>query len=116
MDQIRVLHYGIGAMGAGMVKLVQGRDLGEVAGFAEELAHPWYGQPELASRLYDVACRNGVSLLGTGINPGFVLDTLIICLTGACERVDKIRGNACQRLGAIWPHRLAHPGCRHNSG
>jgi 4-hydroxy-tetrahydrodipicolinate reductase len=70
---------------------------------AEEMAYPWHTQPELAARLDEAARRRGVSVLGTGINPGFVLDTLIIALTGACERVDGIRARRVNDLSPFGP-------------
>lgn len=58
---------------------------------AEEMAYPSVGTPELARRIDDMARAKGVTVLGTGVNPGFVLDTLIITLTGACMDVKKIK-------------------------
>ncbi|MBQ03298.1 dihydrodipicolinate reductase [Candidatus Bathyarchaeota archaeon] len=58
----------------------------------EELAYP-YATKEggaYAKKLDKVAKENGVTLLGTGINPGFLMDTLPIFLTGVCTRVDDI--------------------------
>jgi 4-hydroxy-tetrahydrodipicolinate reductase len=56
----------------------------------EELTQPW-SRPELASRV-DVAARQaGVAVLGAGINPGYLLDTLPLLLTAACVRVDAVR-------------------------
>ena len=34
--------------------------------------------------------QHGVSVLGTGINPGFVMDTLVLVLTGACQHINRI--------------------------
>lgn len=58
---------------------------------AEEMAYPQAQEPELAKELDKIAKENGVSVLGTGINPGFVLDLLILALTGTCEEVDYIK-------------------------
>jgi 4-hydroxy-tetrahydrodipicolinate reductase len=57
---------------------------------AEEMAFPKAQSPELAVELDRIAKENGVTLLGTGINPGFVLDYLILALTGTCESVESI--------------------------
>jgi len=57
---------------------------------AEEFAYPQAQQPKLAEELDKIAKANGVTALGTGINPGFILDYLIIALTGTCESVDSI--------------------------
>ncbi|MEW6725042.1 MAG: 2,4-diaminopentanoate dehydrogenase [Bacillota bacterium] len=161
MGKLRVIHWGLGAMGGGMVRLMQekpslesvgaidtdpnkaGRDLGPVVGLqgelgikvssqpgevlgktdadllllatssftrevfpqikqaleaglnvitiAEEMAFPWANEPKFADELDRLAKAKGLTVLGTGINPGFILDTLIIALTGACEWVEKIR-------------------------
>ena len=61
-----------------------------VVSIAEELSYPKAQSPELSLQLDKIAKENGVSLLGTGINPGFVLDYLILALTGTCENVESI--------------------------
>ncbi|KXZ39445.1 4-hydroxy-tetrahydrodipicolinate reductase [Alkalithermobacter thermoalcaliphilus JW-YL-7 = DSM 7308] len=58
---------------------------------AEEMAYPQAQEPELAKEIDRLAKENGVSVLGTGINPGFVLDLLILALTGTCETVEHIK-------------------------
>lgn len=167
-DKIRVIHWGLGAMGSGMANMVlakegmgivgaiatnpykAGKDLGEILGLnkrigvlasnnpadviantpadvlllatssfvpevlpqiklavenglnvitiAEEMADPWASYPEKALQIDQLAKKHGVSVLGTGINPGFVLDTLIIALTGVCTEVKKIRGTRINDL------------------
>ncbi len=61
-----------------------------VVSTAEELAYPQAQSPELAKKLDQIAKANGVTVLGTGINPGFILDYLILALTGTCENVESI--------------------------
>ncbi len=56
----------------------------------EELSYPWLRHPELAKQLDAEAKSNNVTILGTGINPGFVMDTLAVTLSGACQQVDRI--------------------------
>jgi 4-hydroxy-tetrahydrodipicolinate reductase len=58
----------------------------------EELSYPSATKEgsEYAERLDKLAKKNGVTLLGTGINPGFLMDTLPIVLTGVCKSVDDI--------------------------
>jgi len=51
-----------------------------VVSTCEELAFPWVRHPELAEKLERAAQRAGVSILGTGVNPGFVLDRLVATL------------------------------------
>ena len=158
---IRVLHFGLGPIGAAVVRQVAarkgfkivgavdidpakaGRDLGEVAGLerslrikvspdarkaikaakpdvvvlsttsslkrtlpqiesilklrvpivstTEELAYPTRANMRTARAIHQLAKKAKVAVLGTGVNPGFVMDALPIALTGVCERVDAIR-------------------------
>src|SRR5579859_3790322 len=46
----------------------------------EELSYPLRTYPELASSLDKAAKDWGVALVGTGVNPGFVMDKLVITL------------------------------------
>ncbi|PNR96685.1 2,4-diaminopentanoate dehydrogenase [Petrotoga sp. 9PWA.NaAc.5.4] len=70
---------------------------------AEEMAHPFYTNFEAANEINNIAIRHNVSVLGTGINPGFVLDTLIIALTGACLNVKKIKAARINDLSPFGP-------------
>ena len=158
---IKVLHFGLGPIGVGVVKQVAerkgfkivgavdidpakvGRDLGEVARLdrtlrvkvsdnarkaiksakpdvvvlctsssmktvmdqmetiiklkvpivstTEELAYPTKANMRYARAIHELAKKAKVAVLGTGVNPGFVMDALPIMLTGVCERVDAIR-------------------------
>ena len=56
----------------------------------EELAFPAKSHPSLARRIDAMAKRSRVAVLGTGVNPGFLMDALPIALTGVCSRVDAI--------------------------
>ena len=56
----------------------------------EELAYPFSRSPELAKLIDDKARVQGVSVLGTGVNPGFVMDTLPIFLSTVCHRVESV--------------------------
>ncbi len=56
----------------------------------EELAEPWK-RSKIAKRVDALAKKNKVTVLGTGINPGFMMDTLPILLTGVCQEVRSIR-------------------------
>lgn len=63
----------------------------DVVSTNEELAYPWVAHRESATRLDAAAKKNGVTLLGTGVNPGFVLDALAITLSGVCASVSEVR-------------------------
>ena len=56
----------------------------------EELAYPTGRNRRLWKRLDGIAQRAKVAVLGTGINPGFVMDVLPLVLTTPCERVDAV--------------------------
>lgn len=173
MENIKVILWGIGAMGSGMAKDIienkrgieivgaigsnpakNGKDLGEVLGLgrkiglavdnrpeevlklkadivlhstasftrevipqlrlateagkniisiAEEMSAPQVQTPDLAEEIDGFAKKNNVTVLGTGINPGFVLDTLIIMLTGACQVVGKIHAARINDLSPFGP-------------
>jgi hypothetical protein len=56
----------------------------------EELSYPARSQKRLAAKIDQLARKAKVAVVGTGVNPGFVMDALPITLTGVCERVDSI--------------------------
>ncbi len=157
-EPIRLLHYGLGPIGLGVVRHVAdrsdmvsvagvdirpevvGKDVGELAGLGrdlgaavaaaagdalggaqvaivctsshlsdvepqimalvqaglnvvstcEELSYPFWHHPEESRRIDDAAKRNGVTVLGTGVNPGFVMDLLPVVASGVCLRVDSV--------------------------
>jgi len=163
---IRVMHFGLGPIGAAVVRQVAerkgfipvggididpakvGKDLGEVAGLkkklramvsddparaiketkpdivvlctnsslkaimpqlktileckvpvvstTEELAYPQYSNSRLTRKIDEMAKKANVAVVGTGVNPGFVMDALPIALTGVCERVDRVRVDRIQ--------------------
>ncbi|MDI6860749.1 MAG: 2,4-diaminopentanoate dehydrogenase [Caldisericia bacterium] len=70
---------------------------------AEEMAYPWRASKELAESLDKLAKEGGVTLLGTGVNPGFVLDTLIIALTGVMKKINKIYAKRVNDLSPYGP-------------
>lgn len=58
-----------------------------VVSTCEELAFPWFHHPELAEKLERAAQRAGTTVLGTGVNPGFVMDRLAATLGQVCGPV-----------------------------
>lgn len=62
-----------------------------VVSTCEELSYPYYRYPELSARIDSLAKQYGVTVLGTGINPGYLMDALPIMLTGACTEVESVR-------------------------
>ena len=160
-DKVRLIQYGVGPIGASIVKLVlqkegfeyvgaididpnkTGKDLGEVAGVdkklgvpissdakkvlrdtkadlvihttasflkdirqqitdvidagldmvstSEELTFPFRKSPEIAEEIDDLAKKKGVTILATGVNPGFLMDTLPLTLSGVCQDVKSVK-------------------------
>ncbi len=70
---------------------------------AEEMAYPAASEPELAARIDDIARENGVSVLGTGINPGLIMDLLVVTLSGACIDIDSIQAERINSLSPFGP-------------
>jgi 4-hydroxy-tetrahydrodipicolinate reductase len=62
-----------------------------VVSTCEELAYPFRKYPELAAKLDAEAKTWGVALIGTGINPGFVMDKLLITLSAASQEIECAR-------------------------
>jgi len=159
-EKVRTIHYGLGAIGSGVVRaLVEdpmmeivgaidphpskaGRDLGEVAGVGhplgvtvsydadrvlndlyadvvvhctgssltevypqivtlvsseksvisscEELSFPWHRYPEISEKIDQRAREHGVRVLGTGVNPGFVMDLMPLMAATVSRRVKSV--------------------------
>jgi 2,4-diaminopentanoate dehydrogenase len=62
----------------------------DVISSCEELSYPYPTNAHISDELDLVAKKNQVSLLGTGINPGFLMDVLPILLTTPCITINKI--------------------------
>lgn len=74
-----------------------------VVSSAEEMAYPKAQSPELAKELDRIAKENGVSILGTGINPGLIMDLLVVIMTGCCEEVEHIVSRRVNSLSPFGP-------------
>lgn len=70
---------------------------------AEEMAYPKAKEPKLADELDKIAKDNGVTVLGTGINPGFIMDLLVVALTGVMTDVEHIEANRVNSLSPFGP-------------
>ena len=62
-----------------------------VVSTCEELIYPWKSLPTESRTLDEAARMGGVACLGTGINPGFVLDYLPVILSAPVEEVRSLR-------------------------
>jgi hypothetical protein len=75
-----------------------------VVSICEELRDPELRHPDIVARLDAVGREHGVSVLGTGCNPGMLMDTLPLVLSGMSTRVERIsvrRTADMSRYGAI---------------
>ncbi len=70
---------------------------------AEEMSYPQAQNPEIAAELDRIAKENGVSILGTGINPGLIMDLLVVCLTGCMTDVEHIEAKRVNSLSPFGP-------------
>ena len=81
-----------------------------VISIAEEMAYPAAHSAAAANDIDRLAVEHGVAVLGTGINPGFVLDLLVIALTGVCSDVRSIIATRVNDLSPYGPSVLASQG------
>jgi 4-hydroxy-tetrahydrodipicolinate reductase len=61
-----------------------------VVSTCEELLYPWLRHPVLAEELHALCVHHGARLLGTGVNPGFLMDTLPVAATAVCRGVRSV--------------------------
>ena len=70
---------------------------------AEQMAYPQAQEPELAKKLDEIAKANGVSVMGTGINPGHIMDLLVLVMTGCMVDVEHILSKRVNSLSPFGP-------------
>lgn len=69
----------------------------------EELSYPWKLQPKLSQEL-DVICKkNQIACLGTGINPGFLMDYLPSVFSSVCKDIEHV---TVERVQDATPRRV----------
>lgn len=62
-----------------------------VASTCEELIFPALQHPELTREYHALCLHTGARVVACGVNPGFAMDVLPLCLTGICRTVDSVR-------------------------
>ncbi|MFX0074033.1 MAG: dihydrodipicolinate reductase, partial [Candidatus Hermodarchaeota archaeon] len=62
-----------------------------VISICEELSYPFQQYPKFSEDLDSLAKSNNVTIIGTGINPGYLMDLLPIVLTAPCQSVESIK-------------------------
>ncbi len=81
-----------------------------VISIAEEMAYPMSRSRSIAKEMDRLAVAHRVAVVGTGINPGFVLDLLIIALTGVCCDIESITAKRINDLSPYGPTVLTAQG------
>ncbi|MFA6627381.1 MAG: 2,4-diaminopentanoate dehydrogenase [Bacilli bacterium] len=67
---------------------------------AEEMAYPQAASPELAKQMDELAKKHHVRILGTGVNPGVMMDLLVLFLSGVMVHVDDVH---VDRINSLSP-------------
>ena len=62
-----------------------------VVSSCEEMTWPWLRHPHLADVINNEAQKAGVALIGTGVNPGFVMDALPLVLSSMITDVSRVK-------------------------
>lgn len=74
-----------------------------VVSTCEELLNPWFTDIGAARELEALCTRHGVRMVGTGVNPGFLMDTFPVALTAICKTVRRV---TVERYQDASPRRL----------
>lgn len=84
-----VMHTTSSSLTKVMDQLLAAMEVGScIVSTCEELSYPYRTHPEFALQLDKSAKENGVALVGTGVNPGFVMDKLVVTLAAVSQRVE----------------------------
>jgi 2,4-diaminopentanoate dehydrogenase len=87
-----VMHTTSSSLPKVMDQLLTCLDVGScVVSTCEELSYPYRTYPDLAAKLDAAAKESGVALVGTGVNPGFVMDKMVITLAAVSQRIEHAR-------------------------
>jgi hypothetical protein len=66
-----------------------------VISLCEELSYPYVRFPALSESIHNTAIKYEKTVLGTGINPGYLMDLLPIVLTAPCQTISRIEVTRC---------------------
>lgn len=69
----------------------------------EELSYPWKLQPKLSEQLNHICIKYNVACLGTGVNPGFLMDYLPSVFTSISKDIEHI---TVERVQDATPRRV----------
>jgi len=62
----------------------------DIVSTCEELAYPFRKYPKESRALDRLAKKYKTTMLGTGVNPGFLMDTLVLISSGVCQEIESI--------------------------
>src|SRR3989344_1339130 len=86
-----VVHTTVSSLAKAESQIIEALESGlNVVSTTEELSFPIGENKKIAERLDKIAGKNNVSVLGVGVNPGFVMDALPLMLTAPCQKIEKI--------------------------
>lgn len=71
-----------------------------VVSTCEELSFPWEQHPKAAKQIDETCKTNKTACLGTGVNPGFLMDYLASAYTSISQRVDHVTVERIQDASA----------------
>jgi 2,4-diaminopentanoate dehydrogenase len=92
-------------------QLVQAMDMGlNVISAAETMFYPSFRYPDATAHLDGVAKKNGVSLSGTGINPGFIFDKIVLDAAFTTGDITAIRLGRVVEVSDTGPGDIEHVG------
>lgn len=61
-----------------------------VVSSTEELSYPYDRHPEIAKKIDEAAKANNVTIVGSGVNPGYAMDALALMATGVSTDVNTV--------------------------
>ena len=82
----------------------------DVISASEGMFHPGLRFPEVAGALDECAVANGVSLVGCGINPGFIFDALVLVLGRVTTAVTGVTASRVIDVTGTGLHDIDHVG------
>ena len=68
----------------------------------EELCYPYRKDPQLSAEVDKIAKVNNVTVLATGVNPGFIMDAWALFMTGVCQQVKRVSSQSSGCLSTSW--------------
>ncbi len=87
-----VLHTTVSSLKAAYPQLEKCMNSGvNVVSSCEELSYPYRKDPQLSAEIDRIAKANNVTVLATGVNPGFLMDAWPLFMTAVCHEVKQIR-------------------------